>query len=208
MVDQLTPIAITAEGDEPDRGASDLERAGVPLRYRSRSFASFEVREGTAGAFEAAREVAEAPHSLLLFGPAGTGKTHLAVAILAGMADRGALYDRVYGRLHARFAVVPELLDELRESVRFPQADDPLRPLFDIDLLVLDDLGTEKPTEWVVDRLYVLINRRYNARLATVVTSNYRPAQLNQRGYGRMVSRLMEDAAAVELTATTDYRLR
>lgn len=208
MVDQLTPTALIESEDDPDRIAADLERAGVPQRYRTRSFASFEDVEGTTAAVATCSAAAAAPHSLLLFGPAGTGKTHLAIAILAELARQRRLYDPVYGRLRGRFEVVPELLDELRESVRFPQAGDPLRPLFDVPLLVLDDLGTEQPTEWVVDRLYVLINRRYNAQLATVVTSNYRPKQLEQRGYGRMVSRLMEDAAAVEIAAPNDYRLR
>lgn len=208
MVDQLTPIIADVDDQGPDRIVSDLERAGVPPRFLTRTFGGFDAREGTLEALDAARAVAGEPRSLLLSGASGTGKTHLAVGILADLAQRGALYDRVFGRLRGRFAVVPELLDELRESMRYPQADDPLRPLFDAPLLVLDDLGTEKPTEWVVDRLYVLINRRYNAELATVVTSNYKPGQLNQRGYGRMVSRLMEDAAAVEITAATDYRLR
>lgn len=210
MVDQLDPprLAVVDRGDDGDRIAEELERAGVPPRFRSRSFATFDEREGTAAAIAAARSVADEGRSLLLAGRAGRGKTHLAVSILAELAARRRLYERTYGKLMGRFVVVPELLDQLRESVRYPQADDPFRALAMVPLLVLDDLGTEKPTEWVVDRLYVLINHRYNALRATVVTSNYRPSQLTERGYGRMVSRLMEDAEAVEITAEDDYRLR
>jgi DNA replication protein DnaC len=210
MVDQLDPPTTRGTGGEPDPDAiaSDLERAGVPLRFRTRTLDAFVEVPGSEEGLAAVRRLVGDPTSLLLFGPSGTGKTHLAVGMLHELARTGRLYDRVYGRLHARFATVPELLDELRESVRYPQGDDPLRPLFTVPLLVLDDLGTEKPTEWVVDRLYVLINHRYGAELPTLVTTNYRPAQLNERGYRRMVSRLMEDAGAVEITTSTDYRLR
>jgi DNA replication protein DnaC len=70
---------------------------------------------------------------------------------------------------------------------------------------VLDDLGREKVTDWASERLYVLVNERYNALRPTVVTSNYPPDVLADRGYDALISRLVEGSSAVVISAT-DYR--
>jgi DNA replication protein DnaC len=204
---------------EPDLIAL-LERAGVPPRFRDRRFATFQPREGAAVALRAAQELADdipIRRGLVLLGPPGSGKTHLAVAILASHAARylAAYPDpiRIDGEsliarppFGSRFVGVPRLLEDLRRRIGDPGLADPLAALEEAPLLVLDDLGREKVSDWTADRLYVLVDGRYGARLPTIVTSNYSFDELAQRGYDALVSRVAEDARVLELTAS-DYRL-
>jgi DNA replication protein DnaC len=103
---------------------------------------------------------------LLFFGPSGVGKTHLAVGVLKGVIRRGA---RGY------FFETRELLRLVRETYNRSVDEtemDVLRPVLDADVLVLDDLGAERTSEWVKETLGLVINTRYNAKRATLVTSN------------------------------------
>lgn len=212
--------------------AEVLRDAGVPARYLDRSFATYHRVDGTRGGLEAARRAAEESSGLLLLGRPGVGKTHIAVAILRRRVDlwltkypeESGLSPAVYytrsgervedpddivawtrPAFRSRFVVVPDLLDAMRLRITEP-GPDPLAPLITCSLLVLDDLGREKASEWVLDRLYRLVNARYNERLATVATTNFGLDDLARRGYEPMVSRLVEDAAVVRLTAS-DYRM-
>lgn len=199
-----------------------LERAGVPPRYLGCRFSTFVVRRGTERALEASRAVAlNEREGLVLCGPAGTGKTHLVVSIVAERIEQwiasggsepiewtdpaGQAFVSRRPELRVRLVSVPGFLDQLRGRIRFADAEDPLPGLVEADLLVLDDLGREKVTDWASERLYVLVNERYNALRPTVVTSNYMPAELADRGYDAVVSRLVEGASAVSISAP-DYR--
>ena len=200
-----------------------LQRARVPLRFRDARFANFDARPGTRTAREAAQAVAADPKSLLISGHPGTGKTHLVVAIMAGRIEAWLdchpepapdPFDLHFGRSprpwwppDEPFVAVPTFLDELRSSIRRDQADDRLAELFEPALVVLDDLGREKASDWVVERLYVLLNERYNRCLATLVTTNFTPEQLAARGYEPHISRLAEDGRFVVIEAS-DYRRR
>lgn len=100
-----------------------------------------------------------AGRNLLLLGPVGVGKSHAAVAAARMQFDRGA---------EVRFLPVVELLDMLRPG----GPDGALYELADIELLVLDDLGSERPTDWTAERLYSLVNRRWLEERPTIATSN------------------------------------
>lgn len=138
---------------------------------------------------------------LLMTGREGTGKTHLAVAILKEVIAKG--YKGLYWN-------VPELFLELRRRMD-AGAEESEGDLFDAarraDLLVLDDLGAERSSEYVVDRLYVMINRRYEDDSATIITTNRTLPELKQQLSPRIASRIAEMCVMVEFPEG-DYRLQ
>ena len=146
---------------------------------------------------------------LLLMGGCGTGKTHLAVAALNEIINSGKA-----GRV--MFSNFQDLIQEIQASFdndQVPSKSELLRPLLEVDLLVLDELGSQKPTTFVQDILYYVINTRYNSELATIFTTNYfdRSAEakeetLEQRIGTRLRSRLAEMAERVDFTGATDHR--
>ncbi len=128
-------------------------------------------------AFEAARAFASEPGGwLVLSGASGSGKTHLAAAIANECIDRGQ---------PVLFMVVPDLLDQLRASYE-PTADDMgydqmFEQVRNAPLLVLDDIDAAASTPWAKEKLFQVVNHRYNASLATVFTCSVRPQQLDER---------------------------
>jgi DNA replication protein DnaC len=199
-------------GPPPDYLGMALRNAGIPERFIDCRLDTFRSVPGSEKALAAAHDVVRdtldkdrEPRGIVLTGKPGSGKTHLVVGILRAIAESKAVSDATFSLFRSRFVVVPELLDTLRERIGDPMVRDPLPGLLEAPLVVLDDLGREKPSEWVTDRLYVLVNRRYNAKLPTIVTTNYPLSELAARGYDAMMSRLRDGASVVTLTAP-DYR--
>ena len=149
-------------------------------------------------AFERAKEYAATPNGwLVLKGGYGCGKTHLAAAIAAARLARG----------HAvLFVNTPDLLDHLRatfnpeSTVSYDERFDQVR---NSPLLILDDLGTQTNSEWAQEKLYQILNHRYNAKLATIITTNLDLEAIEIRVRSRMVD---PSLAQIVHIAAPDYR--
>lgn len=201
-----------------------LAMTGVNVdEYGDASFDTFDPRPD-AHALEAAREFAAAvledPNRRLYMSSArageriapGAGKTHLAVAIL-----RDLILDGHYRPSHLRFEYAPRLLLEIRATFQ-PGAEhtalDIIRRCTSPDVLVLDDLGTTRWSEFTIETMATIAEER--AGRATIVTSNFRLTELRDRALedsdagwaiDRVLSRLAKNARMVELTGR-DRRLR
>lgn len=137
--------------------------SGVPDRYRSVTFTQYQVTPENRSALNAAVEWEGG--SMVFSGPVGTGKTHLACVLLRGAAER---------QMGGRYWSVPQLLDEIRARFgeKGEQAHAFARRVSDEHLLLLDDLGAERATDWATTELAKLIDYRYQRGLATLVTTN------------------------------------
>jgi DNA replication protein DnaC len=159
----------------------------IPSKYHDAEFTNLKP-----GAQQHLAAWLETPFSIYMSGTAGTGKTYTAAALL-----RAAWGASVHS---AAWANVPTLLDELRRSMN--QADrtsGQIEELCSATVVVLDDIGAEKPSEWVLDRLYVIVNSRYERELPTVFTSNLPLSQLYDRLGSRIASRLAEMTQQFEI---------
>jgi len=156
-----------------------LHRASIPARYEHCSFDSYEASfpgadRSLAAAHLMARRFVDgypattAGRGLLLTGSIGVGKTHLAVGILQALiVEKG---------VRGLFCDYRELLKEIQHSYN-PQVAttemEILGPVFEAEVLVLDELGAAKPTDWVWDTVALVLNTRYNDKRTTIITTNY-----------------------------------
>lgn len=169
--------------------------------FRDRTFETFDAKvAGVDRAYEAARRFARDPRGwLTLIGTFGCGKTHLAAAIANEALRAGH---------PVLFKIVPDLLDHLRAAFS-PNSNVEYDELFErvrtAGLLILDDLGTESATPWAREKLYQIINYRYNYRQPTVITTNRRLSDLDDRIRSRMQD--AEFCAVIEMGAE-DFRPR
>jgi DNA replication protein DnaC len=163
---------------------TEMRRLSQLDGLEGKSFAAFEADTADlTRALETARAYAQSLSGwLVLSGRCGTGKTHLAAAIANETLEKG---DQT-----VMFAVVPDLLDHLRatfDPARGVDYDERFQAIRNTFLLVLDDLGTENATPWAREKLYQIVNHRYNERLPTVITTNQAPSAIDERILSRML---------------------
>ena len=207
---------------EAERERRRLTAAQIPARYKDCTLDTFEIyheadRSLGEALLTARRFVDEYPagtagKGLLFVGTMGVGKTHLAVGVLQRLVrERG---------VRGLFCDYRELLKSIQNSynpeVRTTELE-LLQPIFAAEVLVLDDLGAQKPNEWVQDTVALILNARYNDRQTTIITTNYpdlpaaagnladveraaREQTLGDRIGDRMLSRLAEMCIRVRMS--------
>ena len=185
--------------------STQIEKAKIPRRYESCHFHNYRAMNPSQEraykfASKLTMEYPAVERGLLLMGSVGIGKTHLAISILKGLTERG---------FSCRFYEFGALLKEIQNSYNpVSQVSEwkVLQPIFDTEVLVLDEIGASKPTDWVRDTMAHIINTRYNDKKLTIFTTNYsddrkadREETLEDRIGVRLRSRLFEMCKTVQI---------
>jgi DNA replication protein DnaC len=215
-------VAVACECGMEERAGKVMERARIPKRYEHCDFESYvtDLADGKTWlpqhekSLKNAKMVVQgflrdypaAEKGLLLIGSSGAGKTHLAVAALKELIRRG------HGGL---FCDYRELLKEIQASYN-PASESTemtiLEPIRTSEVLVLDDLGASKPSDWVRDIVGIVLNARYNENRTTIITTNYwdntssegEPTRLPS---GKLVQPVREETLADRITPRMRSRL-
>ena len=208
--------------------------AAIPRLYEESTLENFVVDPNsnepslgkaryTARKFISAYPLETRGKGLLITGSVGTGKTHLAVAILRALIEtRGAV-----GLFCHYHELIKKVQNSFNSDVRATEMQ-VLEPILNAEVLVLDELGATKPSDWVFDTISHILNTRYNENRTTIITTNYRNQQalltaasglsaleqsreamrretLGDRIGERMLSRLQEMCVVLEMVGP-DYR--
>ena len=192
-----------------------LGQSRIPRRYQSCSLANYRPAPNNSTQLQAFKyafglvdEYPAVERGLLFTGSCGVGKTHLAVGLLRGLIGKG---------IPCLFYEFGALLKEIQDSYNPISNTSELKvlaPVYDAEVLVLDELGAVKPSDWVRDTMMQIIGTRYNNRRLTIFTTNYTDARrhpagetLAERVGVRLRSRLFEMCRTV-LVEGEDWRRR
>ncbi|MBA2380310.1 MAG: ATP-binding protein [Blastocatellia bacterium] len=191
-----------------------FEKVRVPARYNGCHLNSFKAdpkhESQKLALLDTMRFIKEFPaidQGLLFIGPCGVGKTHLAVSILKGLTERG--FQCVFYEFSS---LLKEIQDSYNPNTKTSELSI-LSPVLTTQVLVLDELGASKPTDWVKDTMAHIVNTRYNDRKHTIFTTNYfdqrqgNEETLEDRIGVRLRSRLYEMCRVIEMSGS-DYRVR
>ncbi len=157
-----------------ERRAKLLADAGIPKLYSDSSLQTYQPSKGNLSQLRAfnyahtfIRDYPVVDRGILFMGSVGVGKTHLSVGILRGLVEKG---------ITCKFYEYRSLLKEIQNSYN-PNTNTTemniLAPLFEYEVIVLDELGAARPSEWVQDTIGLIINARYNEKKLTILTTNY-----------------------------------
>lgn len=227
-------ILGTSEGLNPPKLTVDrsileelTQKSGIRQRFLNRTFERFTVTPENEPAYRAAlwyadhfqqmlpywedgalREPEKNRNGLFFIGDCGVGKTHLAAAIANRLLKQGQ---------GVVCMTMIDLLARLKETFRDgpkghygPTEAEIMKNYAEVPLLIIDDLGSEQPTEWGISKIYAIINVRYEAYMPIIVTTNYAGGELaermtpgarasDRRNAQKTIDRLREVCGAVEM---------
>lgn len=200
------PVACECkEAARKEKRRQHLRQVSNLDAFHDKTFETFRRQvPGVQEAYRVAVEYARDPNGwLLLAGPNGSGKTHLAAAIANQRLNAGAL---------VLFAVVPDLLLDLRATIA-PGATEAQDQLFfrmrEVEVLVLDDLGAQKSSPWTTEKIFQLLNYRYNYGMPTVITANLSSTHQGLQGLDERIRSRLNDfnlVQIVKMDRVQDYR--
>jgi len=191
------PVSVYGWGPE-----FELQKNMTFINFKRRTELTLEQQDNMDKAYSVAFDFAKNPEGWLVFmGVPGCGKTHLAAAIVNYQYELGK---------PALFVVVPEFLDHLRSAFS-PESkisyDQYFESVKSAPLLVLDDFGEQSTNPWVREKLYQLLNHRYNGRMPTVITTPYSLDELMEEVDSSISSRLVDRQVSVTFgIIAPDYR--
>ena len=182
-------------------------------RQLNSTFENYKITNKNKKAYENAKKYAnklingETDKGLFITGTYGVGKTYLASCIANEI---------IQNKNTVVFGTLIQLLDYIKDTYKDSDMSDKeyLNLYSSVDLLIIDDLGKEKPTEWVLEKLFLIVNNRYNNYLPIVITTNYNRNQLRERlcvnkNYSMVdsiISRLYEMCVGIEIK-DEDHRM-
>ena len=190
----VVPCACREEEVNKRRAESMMRYCQLPEKTEGKIFETFKSKTKSIGeAKTMAYKLAKGDEDIIfltLMSETGLGKSHLCIAICREWLKRG---------LPAKYCYVPELLDDIRGSYRKDEVTGQshsqlLDMLGKVPLLVLDDLGTEKKSDWACETLQTIIDRRARSALPLVVTTNKALDELPNDPEGRIASRLKRES--------------
>src|SRR3990167_1343368 len=165
----------------------------IPARYQGAKYE--DAPQELKSMFEKMKDTKK---GIYIHGPVGTGKTHIAYALKSK-------YDQPQQGAYAQFLNITKLLHDIRQDFDKPAHQ---KEYWDEDVMkheyltILDDVGSEKVTDWVAETFYLIVNERYNHMRPTIFTSNFPLKDLAERIGERTVSRIVEMCDVVELVGS------
>lgn len=165
--------AMICDCRRSNSGTKALEAARIPLRFRDCSFHNYYPKNDSqyfahSFASRLAEEFPAVESGLLFMGSVGVGKTHLAIAVLKELISKKGV-----GCLFYESGSLLKAIQDSYNPVSQTSEMRVLAPVYQAEVLVLDELGATVPTNWVRDTMYQIINTRYNNKKLTIFTTNY-----------------------------------
>lgn len=191
---------------------------GIGKRYEGKTFSNFDKEKNKKAYISCINYTKNFPDKLkngkglFITGMVGTGKTHLIAAIVDRLArlHKGKLFSGSYSYneyLQIIYLSATELFSQIRASFEDNETEELIEKYINCSLLIIDDLGVEKTTDFTLEYIYKIIDSRYRKLKSVIIVSNFNDDELKEKLSERVVSRIYEMCKGVKLEGD-DYRVK